>query len=148
MLFKEIKKVIDYGEYRVSIKDDATNNMLDLADSDTKLDNYEIYKIEGGLDQDNDCIVHIIVNAKPNATKYYWEFTKTNADFEEIFYYFTTDFMFDEEHIHLSDHDYEYDLVLFKGDEEIEGMSGFYIEYEELPQDIKDMLNDYIVREE
>ena len=73
MLFKDIKKVIDYGEYRVSIKDDATNNMLDLADSDTKLDNYEVYKIEGGLDQDNDCIVHIIVNAKPkpNSTKHY-----------------------------------------------------------------------------
>lgn len=56
--------------------------------------------------------------------------------------------MFDEEYIHLSDHDYEYDLVLFKGDEEIEEMSGYYIEYEELPQDIKDMLNDFIVRKE
>ena len=70
MLFKEIKKVIDYGEYRVSIKDDVTNYMLDLADSDTKLDNYEVYKIEGGLDQDNDFIVHIIVKAKPKANKY------------------------------------------------------------------------------
>lgn len=86
--------------------------------------------------------------AEPNATKYYWELTKTNADFEEAFYYFTTDFMFDEEYIHLSDHDYEYDLVLFKDDEEIEGMSGYYIEYEELPQDIKDMLNEFIVRKE
>ena len=148
MKFKELKQLIDYGEYRVSIKDDAINNMLKLADSDTKLDNYEVYKIEGGLDQDNDFIVHIIVKAKPNATKYYWELTKTNADFEEAFYYFTTDFMFDEEHIHLSDHNYEYDLGLFKDDEEIEEMSGDYIEYEELPQDIKDMLNEFIVREE
>lgn len=81
-----------------------------------------------------------------NKNKYYWELTKTNADFEEEFYYFTTNFMFEEEHIHLSDHIYEYDLVLFKGDDEIEEMSSYYIEYEELSQDIKDMLNEFIIR--
>ena len=148
MLFKDIKKIIDYGEYMVSIKDDATNNMLDLVDSDTKLDNYEVYKIEGVLDQDNDCIVHIIVGAKPNATKYYWELRVINADFEEVFYYFTTDFMFDEEWIHLSDHNYEYDLVMFKDNKEIEEMSSYYTEYEKLPQDIKDMLSEFIVKNE
>jgi len=88
------------------------------------------------------------IKEKMNKTKYYWELTITNADFEEVFYYFTTDFMFDEEHIHLSDHNYEYDLVLFKENVEIEEMSGKYIEYEELPQDIKDMLNEFIVKKE
>ena len=61
MLFSEIKKVIDYGEYRVSIKDDGMNYMLDIADDNTEFDNYKVYKIEGALDQDNDLIVHVIL---------------------------------------------------------------------------------------
>lgn len=79
---------------------------------------------------------------------YYWELRVENADLEEKFHYFKTNFMFDEEHIHLSDHNYEYDLVMFKGNKEIEEMRGYYIDYEELPQDIKDMLSEFVVKNE
>ena len=132
---KQLALYLAYGAHIVDGNID-TANLIDIDDKTRVEIAKNSIEIEKWLSE----------KAKPNATKYYWELTKTNADFEEAFYYFTTDFMFDEEHIHLSDHDYEYDLVLFKDDEEIEGVSELYIEYEELPQDIKDMLNEFIVR--
>lgn len=134
---KQLALYLAYGAHIVD-GDIDTANLIDIDDKTRAEIAKNSIEIEKWLSE----------KAKPNATKYYWELTKIDADFEEAFYYFTTDFMFDEEYIHLSDHNYEYDLVLFKGDEEREEMSGYYIEYEELPQDIKDMLNDFIVRKE
>ena len=134
---KQLALYLAYGAHIVD-GDIDTANLIDIDDKTRAEIAKNSIEIEKWLSE----------KVKPNITKYYWEFTKTNADFEEMFYYFTTDFMFDEEHIHLSDHNYEYDLVLFKGDEEIEEMSGYCIEYEKLPQDIKDMLKEYIVRKE
>lgn len=69
MRFKELKQLIKDGEYRVTelkckndiYVEDVANVNLDISDKDKTFDDYVVKYVEGGADNEDDCVVDAYV---------------------------------------------------------------------------------------